>query len=682
MPAPDLSKDINASYRTALSTYSHHLNVPRTMEHIIAELEGMRVPPEVRAEFLRPLSMSNILFARKKLKLGKSYGDYPATVAHLMGPKALEIILGQFHCWAGHGGDVPHVTLVGLPTNKKASKENLLKYIQKTIRPIGISTLFRAWFQIAQQNKISKVVTAVASPNMYGFIPFRETHEMILQSLFRIEHANKRRIPLYGVKMDFSKCFDKIAHLLIEACDTVVGAGSTFQAIAHAYADTDIDIRISEDTPAPYHMSSGGPQGDARIPGIWAIISSTLARRLEAKTLELDASMLVVAALMFADDIILTAANETDLRELIKIVFDWAEEFDMPVEIKDVAANNIVHALKPNPKFQYEADTFRIARSMRALGACLHFCTNSPCPVISCPKCQTTQTNDRVCPACVDQCLTTVCSKPHTAVEKVAMLNGLLFGSMAYGAYTCTRQQKKIKDTFQRIRLHVQGPGYTAAAHLPAHLGGYGLHDTEMEIAMTTATMLDRILTRSPRTLQVIANYSDTLRDPSWPRHLMNALQPFASEEPGDNTITVRLHKSFRPSAEKSQAPLAEIRCQFSTQRTAGKDSASHIDVMTCSAQVAFSTSDVTLYVAHEETPASQYSNRNEETKQIITLAHILHEHARGTYHRGTNNPCRPTQPFLGTSSGRITGGLFQRGANAIFACNDVLWSHNKITSQ
>ena len=460
---------------------------------------------------------------------------------------------------------------------------------------------------------------------MYGFIRYREIHEMTIQSIFRMEFANKRHIPMYGVKMDFSKCFDKIAHLLIEACDKVVGGGHIFGAIAQAYIDTEVDIRISVETPAKYRMSSGGPQGDARIPGVWTIISSTLAKRLEERTFDLDKTRLIVAALMFADDIILTASKDEDIHELVKIVFDWAEEFEMPVEIKEVAANEIWHAMaKPHEKFRSKGDEFPVAKSMRILGTCLHLCRDSPCPKLSCPKCQRVKTVNRVCPECVDLCLRNVCATPTIAIEKVALFKGLLFGSMAYGSYTCTRQQIHLKKTMQRVLMSVQGPGYKTAAFLGSHVGGYGMHDTELEIAISTATMLDRILSRSPRTLEVIKNYCETLHDSSWPTPLMHALQPEGDTDPDGRPVTAWLHKSLFRSAEKSQAPLAEIRCSFATHRLADGNRELPVVVTTCTAHVSFSTCGTVLHVAHEEMPASQYSKKNEELNRIITLARIL----------------------------------------------------------
>ena len=633
VPVTDHAKGINSLFRSAIGTYSHHKNVPKSIARILAELEELGVPEDVKKEFERQISMGDVLFSRQKLKAGKSYGDYPAAVAQLMGPKALEIIRAQFVLWTKDGG-APHVVVVGIATNKPAPTDNVLKYIQKTIRPIGISTLFRAWFQITQTNKISKVVSAVAPPNMYGFIRYREVHEMIIQSIFRIEYANKRHIPLYGVKMDFSKCFDKIAHILIEACDKVTGGGQIFQAISRAFADSEVDIRISEEAPAKYRMSSGGPQGDARIPGIWAIISATLGQRLEQKTFELDRTRLIVAALMFADDIILTASKDGDMQELVEIVFDWAEEFEMPVEIKEVAANELWHAMaKPHEKFRCRNEEYTVAKSMRCLGACLHFCEDSPCPKISCPKCQKTKTVNRVCPDCVDSCLREVQVTPTIAIEKIALYKGLLFGSMAFGAYTCTRQQVHLKKTMQRVLMSVQGPGYKAAAHLGSKLGGYGMHDTEMEIAISTATMLDRILSRSPRTLEIVINYCESLHDYSWPKPLMHALQPDGNTDSESCTITAKLHKFCFPSTEKSQAPLAEIRCSFSTHRfVEEEDQAAPVDVTTCTARVSFSTSGTEMYIAHEETAASQHSKKNEEMKRTITLARILEKVSAHTH--------------------------------------------------
>ena len=615
---PDIAgEDLNQKFADSLRKHSHHSNAPPGLKKIITELEGLKVSDEARQQFLRPLTIAEILESRTRLRNGKTYADFSAHIAFLMGPIALDIILKKFDQWTRNEGPPASVTTVAIATNKPASKEDILFYLHKSLRPIGISSLFRAWFQHNQQARISKIISATAQSTMHGFIPNREAHEMILQTLFRIENAKKKNKPLFGVKMDFSKCFDKISHLLIAACDAAVGVGNTFAEIANSFVKSEIKIRVSEEDPVGYKLSSGGPQGDARVPGIWAIISSTLAKRLEKKSSTMDPFLLITSALMFADDIILTAESVEDVKQLVDIVFEWAQETCMPVEIKEVAANDAAHSRiyhNPDLKFTHGKESFTVARSMRILGACLHFCVVSPCPLHKCPKCHDGDTRDRICDTCVEDCILKACSAPFTIVEKVAIANSTLYNALSYGVYTCPKQQDRLHKVLSDIRSRIQGPGYKSAAYLQASLGGYGMKDTAIELATTTAVLLDRILTRSTRTLEVIVNYSDNLKDPSWPGSLLRALQD----------VRPQLHPSLCESSHKSQTPVATISCTFASfDPPKNPHEETQIGVR-CNAVVSFSSSGEEYFSARNIFPGSKFSEKQLEISKTIALAQIL----------------------------------------------------------
>ena len=101
-------------------------------------------------------------------------------------------------------------------------------------------------------------------------------------------------------------------------------------------------------------MGSGVKQGCILSPTLFALCIDDLVERLKEKEVGVKFGDCMVSALLYADDIVLTAPDVNELQESIKVVEEWCKEWRMTLNI----GKNMHFRRKNNRKSDFQF-TFR-----------------------------------------------------------------------------------------------------------------------------------------------------------------------------------------------------------------------------------------------------------------------------------------------------------------------------------
>ena len=544
--------DPNVDYAKALSALSW-------MESECGKMDD-HLPPHINNELQKlasamkaPFTAANLIESSKKIRRNTTYPDLPAAVVLLMGPNALEILATDFTQRRTHPTGPEDIVMVGIPTGKKLrhTDTGILKILQRKIRPIGLFDLFNAWYNITVQIRLAQIASTLAAPNMFAFLKGREGHDLIVQTMLRVEDANRKQRVFWIIKADAVKAFDRMQFQAISALDTITGDTGIFTVMAQTFMTVRLHIRIHQGPACIITPKSGGVQGDARNPPLWISLTANMAHAVDADAKTLDPTFTRESASFFADDGIFTSGRLELALKRFKIAQAHMYGQGQELEIVTIARNEFTTAFDPDPKtVTHEGKTYPVQRSLCILQACIHLTPGSECA-------------KRKCKRCTQECIRTYCHTCEIAVaaniqaidlsilDQAEILNTHVTSAIMYANYSCSAQREWGIKFQESIRGPLHGAsygGYVEWAHLDAGLGGVGVIDVKRQSAINILEILDRITTRPGRT-QELAIELFSGRYISWPRPIMDTLNadPDFSPQIHPHTKITRAHIAKSP---------------------------------------------------------------------------------------------------------------------------------------
>jgi len=530
-------------------------------EGLVVELH--KISGVLRAAF----TSEEVREARKKaIRRTTTYNDYPAHMANLMGEPALEMVGRAFDSWLDNPKQEVEVPIIGIPTGKAVGMRvnDAHRYLQKALRPIGIFGMLRAWFHCCLQLRLKRVVDTIAAPNMYASVTGREAHDVIIQMLLRVDAANENHRPLYIIKADLVKAWDRIQHDAVAALDGVTGDTGFFAALAAMFASVTLTIKVHSSNPVQMKPASGGTQGNGVVPALWALLCSPVAHRLNAHAAEDDPTFMTEAVEIFADDNIIVSTNLERGLHRFTLARNLYKRQGQDLEVVAIAFNGIGPGgrrdafKKADEMVTFEGKSFKLEAACRILGACVHL-RPGPC-------------SQRKCKRCAHPATVPYCQGCEVAVKKgawgldIPLVDASLMVAIhvttatTYACYSCLTHREWAIKFQEEIRGPLHGPkngGYVEMAHLAARLGGLGMKDVARDSAVELTGIMDRILAREGRTRSMAVEHARAFR--RWPRTIRESLkytnQP-ESEHKDPFEIQIRLHHALTREGS-SQGPRA-----------------------------------------------------------------------------------------------------------------------------
>ena len=148
--------------------------------------------------------------------------------------------------------------------------------------------------------------------------------------------------------IDYKKAFDSVErNLLLYKLSQVGITGHMYRAISSLYSNPKSRVILNDHETEYFDCPVGVKQGDCLSPTLFAIFINDLAIEIKNSNIgiQLDENLNI---LLYADDIVLLAENESDLQFLLTMVEKWCKKWRLEINL---TKTNIMH-IRPNRKKQ------------------------------------------------------------------------------------------------------------------------------------------------------------------------------------------------------------------------------------------------------------------------------------------------------------------------------------------
>ena len=162
-----------------------------------------------------------------------------------------------------------------------------------------------------------------------------QDHVYVLSSIIR--NRNTQNLSTYAAFGDFEKAFDWVDRdLLFYKLASQFGlGGKIYNAIKSFYDQSTAQVKINERYTETFHIKSGVKQGDNPSPTLFAMYLNDLAVEVKSLNCGIDIDGRQVTILLYADDIVLLAPNESSLQIQLDAIYNWCRKWRMKVNTKD-----------------------------------------------------------------------------------------------------------------------------------------------------------------------------------------------------------------------------------------------------------------------------------------------------------------------------------------------------------
>ena len=280
----------------------------------------------------QPLSYDEIENVTKNLKLKKATGFDSIPNEVLKHPDVIYLLYKLLdkcfeYC------KVPSIWLKSIitPIPKSADKDPFVP-----INYRGISLL----------SCISKIFSSIINNRIVNYLEFLELyadeqngfrknracidHIYTLTSVIRNRQANKKST--YCCFIDMKKAFDWVNRdLLLYKLLSYNIDGKIYKCIKAMYSNPISSIKLNDYLTDWFHTDSGVRQGDSLSPTLFGIFVNDLVQDINQLNIGIQAGDINLSILLYADDIVLMAENESDLQTMLDCVYQWCKQWRLVV---------------------------------------------------------------------------------------------------------------------------------------------------------------------------------------------------------------------------------------------------------------------------------------------------------------------------------------------------------------
>ena len=168
-----------------------------------------------------------------------------------------------------------------------------------------------------------------------GFRPAKETTFCINQLIAQIRAAQNKQAALHVAYIDFTKAFDLVPYWAIEHTLQSMHFSEHFTAnIMELFKNIYTQFKTKHGYTDKVFMQSGVRQGDIISPTLFILSTAPLLWKIHETPLAPLSTQEEQSVYTFADDTVLLATNQDDIRKIFKLTTEFSSDLGMPINAK------------------------------------------------------------------------------------------------------------------------------------------------------------------------------------------------------------------------------------------------------------------------------------------------------------------------------------------------------------
>ena len=266
-----------------------------------------------------------------------------------------------------------HSKIAVIPKMKVGKKVDLRN--QTNYRPITITSCVLRVFEGVLAARIQKAMHKKLSPVQGGFVRGRGTAEQLfcLREICRKHRDEKKTLIL--AFLDFRKAFDSVWHegLLLKLWEQFGVQGKLWRIVKMLLEGNYVRVEIGQIKTEFAKINAGTRQGGKTSPLLFNIFIDDMVEELRETECGVSIGSLVLACLLYADDIVLLARSPDELRSLLKSAEKWARKWRLAFNVGKckilvVYASQSIRRKLRATKFKLFGETVDVVNTVTYLG--------------------------------------------------------------------------------------------------------------------------------------------------------------------------------------------------------------------------------------------------------------------------------------------------------------------------
>ena len=207
-----------------------------------------------------------------------------------------------------------------------------------------------------------------------GFRQSRSCLEHLSSLTSILRNRQLKKLPTYCCFIDMAKAFDSVNRdylfYKLQYCGV---KGKLYAALKSLYLDQECAVKINDTLTDWFKNNIGVRQGDPLSPSLFSLFINDLALELNEMNLGVRFGEDVINILLYADDVVILAENETALQCMIDKCWEWCMQWQLKL---NTDKTRVVHfGKKSSPRtrfeFKYYLDPLLVVEKYKYLGVIL-----------------------------------------------------------------------------------------------------------------------------------------------------------------------------------------------------------------------------------------------------------------------------------------------------------------------
>ena len=193
-------------------------------------------------------------------------------------------------------------------------------------RGITLSTLPAKLFELALQAKISHLLHT--DELQFGFKRKTSTSHALFTLKSTIDHFNSHGSKVYVAFLDCTKAFDRISHdgLFLKLIQRKIPL-CFLLCLMYWYRNMTCNVKWENETSRSFNVPLGMTQGGINSPDFFSCYIDDIVKLLRTKEIGCKLYKLLIAIILFADDMCLLAPTRSSLQKLINLCSSYCDKF-------------------------------------------------------------------------------------------------------------------------------------------------------------------------------------------------------------------------------------------------------------------------------------------------------------------------------------------------------------------